>query len=148
MKKYVLMAVMMMACATMWADKYNFLTVSATGDEYISLPTIQKITFANGNCVVTTTAGDYTYPLSEIKKMYFSVDDPTAIEALPEEAENMQYKDGKLKVDGDGMLRIYSSNGALVQMANVKKGANISLGNLKSGLYIVNMGNKTIKLTK
>lgn len=148
MKKHVLAAILMMACTTMWADKYNFLTVSATGEEYISLPTIQKITFADGNCVVTTTSGDYTYPLSEIKKMYFSVDDPTAIEALPQQAENLQYKDGKLKVDGDGMLRIYSSNGALVQLANVKKGANINLSNLKSGLYIVNMGDKTIKLTK
>ena len=82
MKKYFLLAVMMMACTTMWADKYNYLTVSASGDEFISLPTIQKITFANGNCVVTTTSGEYTYPLSEIKKMYFSVEDPTAIEAF------------------------------------------------------------------
>lgn len=147
MKKYVL-AAMMMACTAMWADKYNFLTVSTTGEDYISLPTIQKITFAEGNCVVTTTTGDYTYPLSEVKKMYFSVDDPTAIEALPQETENLQYKDGKLKVNGDGMLRIYSSNGALVQMANVKKGANISLASLKPGLYIVSMGDKTIKVTK
>lgn len=148
MKKIFLLAVMMMACTTMWADKYNYLTVSASGDEFISLPTIQKITFANGNCVVTTTSGEYTYPLSEIKKMYFSVEDPTAIEALPQEAKNLQYKDGKLKVEGDGMLRIYGANGALVQMANVKKGANISLSNLKPGMYIVNMGDKTIKLTK
>ena len=148
MKKYFLLAVMMMACTTMWADKYNYLTVSASGDEFISLPTIQKITFANGNCVVTTTSGEYTYPLSEIKKMYFSVEDPTAIEDLPQETKNLQYKDGKLKVEGDGMLRIYAANGALVQMANVKNGANISLSNLKPGMYIVNMGDKTIKLTK
>ena len=146
--KNLLLAILLMASATMWADKYNFLTVSSTGEDYISLPTIQKITFVNGNCVVTTTSGDYTYPLSEIKKMYFSVDDPTAIEALPQEAENLQYQNGVLKVDGDGMLRIYSANGALVQLANVKKGANINLSNLKSGLYIVNMGDKTIKLTK
>ncbi|MBR4644291.1 MAG: T9SS type A sorting domain-containing protein [Bacteroidaceae bacterium] len=146
--KHFLVAILLMASTTMWADKYNFLTVSSSGEDYISLPTIQKITFANGNCVVTTTTGEYTYPLSEIKKMYFSVDDPDAIEALPQEAENLQYKDGKLRVDGDGMLRIYSANGALVQMANVKKGANINMNNLKSGLYIVNMGDKTIKLTK
>lgn len=146
--KHFLVAILLMASTTMWADKYNFLTVSSSGEDYISLPTIQKITFANGNCVVTTTTGEYTYPLSEIKKMYFSVDDPDAIEALPQEAENLQYKDGKLRVDGDGMLRIYSANGVLVQMANVKKGANINMNNLKSGLYIVNMGDKTIKLTK
>lgn len=146
--KHFLMAILLMASTTMWADKYNYLTVSTTGENFISLPTIQKITFADGNCVVTTTTGDYTYPLSEIKKMYFSVDDPDAIKALPQEAENLQYKDGKLKVEGDGMLRIYSSNGALVQLANVKKGANINLSNLKPGLYIINMGDKTIKLTK
>lgn len=146
--KHLLMAILLMASTTMWADNYNFLTVSSTGEEYISLPTIQKITFSDGNCVVTTTNGDYTYPLNEIKKMYFSVDDPTAIEALPQEAENLKYKNGKLKVEGDGMLRIYSANGALIQLANVKKGANINLGSLKPGMYIVNMGDKTIKLTK
>ena len=147
-KKLFLAAILMMASVVMWADNYNYLTVSASGEKSISLPTIQKITFADGNCIVTTTEGVYTYPLSEIKKMYFSVDDPDAIEALPGEAENLQYKDGTLKVEGDGMLRIYSANGALVQMANVKKGANINLGNLKSGMYIVSMGDKTIKLTK
>ena len=146
--KKLLVAILLMASTTMWADKYNFLTVSSTGENYISLPTIQKITFSDGNCVVTTTNGDYTYPLSEIKKMYFSVDDPTAIEALPQEAENLKYKNGKLKVEGDGMLRIYNANGALVQLANVKKGASINLSNLKPGMYIVNMGDKTIKLTK
>ena len=67
---------------------------------------------------------------------------------MPQETKNLQYKDGKLKVEGDGMLRIYGANGALVQMANVKKGANINLSNLKPGLYIVNMGDKSIKLTK
>ena len=145
--KHLLVAILLMASTTMWADKYNYLTVSTTGEEYISLPTIQKITFADGNCIVTTTKGDYTYPLSEIKKMYFS-EDPDAIKAMPQEAENLKFKDGKLKVDGDGMLRIYSANGALVQMANVKKGANIDLSNLRSGLYIVSMGTSTIKLTK
>lgn len=146
--KHLLATILLMASTTIWADKYNYLTVSSTGENYISLPSIQKITFANGNCVVTTTDGDFTYPLSEIKKMYFSVEDPDAIKALPGETENLQYKDGKLKVDGDGMLRIYGANGALVQMANVKKGANINLSGLPSGLYIVNMGGKTIKLTK
>lgn len=146
--KHLLMAILLMASTTMWADKYNFLTVSSTGEDFISLPTIQKITFSNGNCVVTTTNGDYTYPLAEIKKMYFSVDDPTAIEALPQQTENLKFKDGILMAKGDGMLRIYSANGALIQLANVKKGANINLSSLKPGMYIVNMGDKTIKLTK
>ena len=90
--KHLLVAILLMASTTMWADKYNYLTVSTTGEEYISLPTIQKITFADGNCIVTTTKGDYTYPLSEIKKMYFS-EDPDAIKSMPQEAENLKFKD-------------------------------------------------------
>jgi len=67
---------------------------------------------------------------------------------LPQQTENLKFKDGILMAKGDGMLRIYSANGALIQLANVKKGANINLGSLKPGMYIVNMGDKTIKLTK
>jgi hypothetical protein len=38
--KHLLVAILMVASTTMWADKYNFLTVSSTGEDYISLPTI------------------------------------------------------------------------------------------------------------
>ena len=71
-----------------------------------------------------------------------------AINALPEEAENLTYKDGTLAIKGDGMLRVYNTSGALVSIANVKEGANVSLDGLPSGVYIVRMGNKVIKVRK
>ena len=54
----------------------------------------------------------------------------------------------QLAVKGDGFLRIYSTNGALVNVAYVKEGANVSLDNLPAGVYIVRMGDKTIKVRK
>ena len=54
--KHLLLTILMMASTTSWADNYNYLTVSSTGENYISLPTIQKITFADGNCIVTTSS--------------------------------------------------------------------------------------------
>lgn len=140
--------VLLMASGNIMADTYKYLTIECTNkEESISLPTISKITFNGGNCIVTTSDGDYTYPLSEMQKLTFTVT-PTAIEALPESEKGLKFEDGVLRVDGNGMLRVYNAAGALVQMANVKGGAGISLNNLPKGLYIVSMEGKTIKLRK
>ena len=130
------------------ADNFQYLTVSYGGAEQnISLPLVKKIYFENDYVVVTTTEGTHSYPISVLEKITFT-ESPTAIEALPEQLENLTYKNGTLAIKGDGVLRVYSSNGALVSVAYVKEGANISLAKLPAGVYIVRMGDKTIKVRK
>lgn len=144
--KFFLAAMLLMASTSMMADKY--LTITYSGSEQnIALPIVQKITFENGYVVVTTAEGIHSYPISVLDKMTFT-ESADAIKALPEQAENLTYKDGTLAIKGDGMLRIYNTAGALVSIANVKEGANISLDNLPSGVYVVRMGNKVIKVRK
>lgn len=144
--KSILAALLLMVCANMMAEKY--LTITYSGSEQnISLPIVQKITFEEGYVVVTTAEGKHSYPISVLDKMTFT-ESEDAIKALPEQAENLTYKDGTLSIKGDGMLRIYNTSGALISIANVKEGANISLDNLPAGVYIVHMGNKTIKVRK
>lgn len=150
MKKNIILAALVAAFSlNSLADDYNYLTVSYSGtEESISLPIIQKISFTEESVVVTTTEGQtYTYPLNEMKKMTFT-SEPTAIDAIPEQAKGLKFNNGTLKVNGNGMLHIYNANGVLIQMANVKNGANINLESLPTGLYIINMGDKTIKVTK
>lgn len=150
MKKAFMMAAATLLCAaSLAADEYNYLTVTCTGAEQsISLPTVQKITFADGNAVVTASDGQtYTYPLAELQKMTFTAN-ATAIKALPKQADGLTYKGGTLRVTGTGMLHIYNAAGALVQMAHVQEGANISLGTLPKGIYVVSMGQSTIKVRK
>lgn len=144
--KKILAALLLMTSTNMMADKY--LTITYGGNEQnISLPIVQKITFEDGYVVVTTSDGKHSYPISVLDKMTFT-ESADAIKALPEQAENLTYKDGTLAIKGDGMLRIYNTAGALVSIANVKEGANISLDNLPSGVYVVRMGNKVIKVRK
>ena len=144
--KSILAVLLLMVCTNMMADKY--LTISYSGTEQnISLPIIQKITFEEGYVVVTTAEGKHSYPISILDKMTFT-ESADAIKALPEEAENLTYKDGTLSIKGDGMLRVYNASGALISIANVKEGANVSLDNLPTGVYIVRMGNKAIKVKK
>ena len=148
--KTLIAAMLLMASASMMADNYNFLTIKhGDTEDDISLPTVQRITFEEDYVVVTTSEGKFSYPISVLDKMTFTEkDDATAIEALPEQAKDMTYKDGTLAIKGDGMLRVYSTNGALVSIAYVKEGANISLDKLPAGVYVVRMGDKTIKVRK
>lgn len=148
--KNILAALLLMVSTTMMADEYKYLTISyGEMADSISLPIVQKITFENNRVVVATTEGNYSYPFSILDKITFTTSDTeTAIEALPEQEENLNYKDGMLAVKGDGFLRIYGTNGALVSIANVKEGANISLKSLPAGVYIVRLGDKTIKVRK
>lgn len=144
--KSILAVLLLMISTSMMADKYLTITCSGS-NQSIPLPIVQKITFEEGYVVVTTNEGTHSYPISVLDKMTFT-ETGDAIKALPEQAENLTYKDGTLAIKGDGMLRVYNTSGALVSIANVKEGANVSLDGLPSGVYIVRMGNKVIKVRK
>ena len=146
--KTFLAALLLMASTSMMADNFQYLTLTYGSNEHnISLPIVQRISFEENYVVVTTTEGTHRYPITLLEKITFT-ESATAIEALPEQLENLTYKDGTLAIKGDGLLRVYSANGALVSVANVKEGANISLDKLPAGVYVVRMGDKTIKIWK
>ncbi len=149
MKKLMIMAVMLAAgCVTALAQDYKYLTAAYNSvEKSFELATIQKITFEDGKVVITTSNGVTQLPQSEMEKMYFSAT-ATAIESMALESDDLKMKDGTLNVNGKGLLHIYNSAGLLVQMANVDGQTNISLKNLPKGVYIVNLGKQTIKVSK
>jgi len=144
----LLAALLLLACTSMLADNFKYLTISYNGTEQnISLPIVQKITFQNGYVVVTTTEGENSYPISVMERITFT-ESADAIKALPEQAEDLTYENGTLAIKGNGLMRVYNTSGALVSIANIKEGANISLDGLPTGVYIVRMGDKAIKIKK
>ncbi|MBO7119644.1 MAG: T9SS type A sorting domain-containing protein [Bacteroidaceae bacterium] len=144
----LLAALLLMFGTCMFADENQFLTITFNEQDHnIALPLVQRISFEDNYLVVTTTEGTHKYPISLLDKISFT-ENATAIEALPESAKGMKYEDGVLSIKGDGFLRIFGTNGALLSIANVKEGANISLENFPAGIYIVRMGDKTIKIKK
>jgi hypothetical protein len=148
MKKLFLSALVALSAHTVWADEYNYLTVAYNSvEQSIALGTVQKITFENGNCVVSTTDGKFTYPLSQMEKMKFTVD-PTAIKSLPEASKSLAFANGLLTLGRQGTLRIYNAGGALVRLAEVKKNGTADLRSLPKGLYIISLGEETIKIKK
>lgn len=151
MKTANLLAALLLAVSSnLMADDVKCLTITYSDTEQsIPLPVIQKITFEEGYVVVTTTEGKHSYPISILDRMTFTVkDDADAIKALPEKEENISFEKGILSVKGNGLLCVYNTSGALVSIANVKEGANVSLDNLPAGVYVVRMAGKTIKVRK
>lgn len=147
-KKTLIFSALMMVSMTILADDYNYLTVaSGNTKQSIELATVEKITFENGNAVVYTTGENFTFPLSELQKMTFDVN-PTLVKSLPKASENLKYNKGQLQVSAKGTLCIYDAAGALVSIAKVDEKSNVNLSGLTSGLYIIRLGDQTIKIRK
>lgn len=130
------------------ADDLQYLTAACGNREKsIELAGVQKITFENGNVVVSTTGGPVTFPVTEMKKLAFT-STATAIGDLKSRSKALAYVDGALHVQGSGVLRVYSMTGNLQRLADIRGGAIVSLDNLPKGVYIIQLGNETIKIQK
>lgn len=130
------------------ADGLQYMTAGYNKTEKsIELASIHSITFENGSVVVNTTEGPITFPVAEMEKLFFS-STPTAIRDLKDQSKSLVYVNGVVKVQGTGVLRVYGISGNLQRMANVRGTANVSLESLPQGIYIIRMGNETIKIQK
>lgn len=149
MRKHLLLPVLALCLsATVQADNLQYLTAGYSNKEKsIELATVRKITFENNNVVVLTSEGPVTFPVTEMEKLFFS-STPTAINELKDQSKGLAYVNGVVKVQGTGVLRVYSISGNLQRLANVHGAANVSLESLPQGIYIIRMGSETIKIQK
>lgn len=126
MKKFLLLTLSVVASAA-WADNYSYLTVGYNSvEKSIVLETVQKITFADGQMLVTTSNGTEAFPQSQLEKMFFSTV-PTAIDSVQADASRSGQTEGA----------VYDLSGRRVSDAALPAKA------LKKGLYIVN-GRKVV----
>ena len=72
MRRFIILALLAIS-TSVFAEDFKYLTMGYNNvEKSITLETIQKITFENGQDVVTTSEGSETFPLSQMQKMYFS----------------------------------------------------------------------------
>jgi len=104
-----------------------------------------KMTFADG--IVTIEADEYAF--TNIDRFYISeTDDPTGINAAQTPGTVMQ--NGKLYVESNGRVCLYSLDGKLLQQATAEAGkaACIDMDALPQGVYVVNVNGKSVKVMK
>lgn len=149
MIKRVFIALLMAICTLhVMADDFSlYVTTSGASSEY-QLSSLQKITFSNGNVVLTTSSGKtVSFAISSISKMYFGATS-TAIQQLA--ADSQATWDGTSLVfdSGRGIVNIYRPSGLLVASQTIDGGATISLADLPRGVYIVRIDGKSFKISK
>ncbi len=149
MKKRLLIAALLTAVSLCgMAQEYKYLTAAYNGvEQSFELATVQKITFEDDNVVVTTSQGIMSLPLGEMEKMFFSAE-ATAISSLKSTGKSLTMDGNLLRVSGKGYLYIYNTEGQLVRMAHADGDMSVSLSSLPKGVYIVSLGDETIKITK
>lgn len=85
MKKYLVLILLVVSSLGCHADEYNYLTFETTDGNLVSVPASQLTLNFNGT---TLTVGSETFELSNLVKMYFTVDDvTTGITTITAEAQ-------------------------------------------------------------
>lgn len=150
--KKILTSVMllMIACANVKAED-NHLYIQPNAGETLdwSIPTLQKMTFQNGNVVLTMKDGTSTYaPISSIKRMYICV--PSANSITSVDGKSQCVWDGvRLQVDArpGASVAVYSVNGTSVMHTRLVD-TTVDLQGLNRGMYIVNVDGQVFKIIK
>lgn len=127
MKKVLLALAVLMGTVTAQADDYSYLTFELTDGAKASVEINSLTLTISGN---TLTAGDQTFTLENLSKMYFSTTDETAQGTATGISEAM-------KADLNEATEIYDLQGHRVSRDQMRRGVYI----IKSskGTYKVNI---------
>ena len=151
--KKILLTWMMLASAFALQAEDNHLYIQPNAGENLSwsVPSLQKMTFQNGNLVLTMKNGTSSYtPIMSIERIYIGT--PSEIQGIEEVDNAPLYSwDGEtliLNAQSGAQVRVYNVAGAVVKQERLT-GNSINLRGLAKGLYVVNVDGhifKTIKI--
>lgn len=117
----------MMGTVAVHADDYTYLTFEKSDGTLTSVALSSLSITISGT---TLTAGDQTFTLSDLTKMYFSTANETT--GIEEATTTL-----------DGAVEVFSLNGiAIGKYASMKDAAAL----LKTGIYVIKSKSKTLKV--
>ena len=121
MRKKLLLFMLFIGSMALHAEDYTYLTFETTDGAKVSVSVSSLTITISGT---TLTAGDQSFTLSNLSKMYFSSsNETTGIESFT-------------IVDGDDITEIYDL-----------KGSKVSKDQMHKGVYVVKSKNGTHKIT-
>ncbi len=125
MKKLIVATIALAASIAAHADDLNLYVYGTAGTTTYAFNDLYKLTFSNGNLVITTKTGtSTTVALNSIQQMHFNTAEAESVELTPADQQKEE----------------------LYDMAGRK--VNTTAATAAPGLYIVKKGNKTQKMLK
>ena len=146
--KTIIVATCLAMGMTAAADNYTYLTISQNqGETSYTVSSIDKITFDATDMVISMTNGSTErLPLSGLSTMFFA-NDPAGMAAVGvSPASQITISDGTLRVTvGRGeKFTLYNIKGEAIYSSAAD--ATVDLKNLRQGVYIVKVGNESLKV--
>jgi len=151
-KQFFLLALLLASLAAYAQQPSLGVNLKDGSDATYSLDNIQKITFSNGNVVISTTDGDGgLFAIQDISKMYFY----SASSVMQRAAEKEFFvwspltQELTVRCAAGTPIRVYSANGLTVLTAiQSVSGAPVSLATLPKGIYLVEAADKSTKILR
>ena len=146
--KKVLLSLLLALPLTAAANTYNYLNITAGSSiQSVALKTVKRITFSNGNIIVTTADGtETTASLAALTNLTFT-ETATGVRDINLQPADLQVENGRIVAAGQGVLLLYNARGQVVRQQFV--GSNrteLSMEALPHGIYIARLGNRSIKI--
>ncbi|MBQ7742753.1 MAG: T9SS type A sorting domain-containing protein [Bacteroidaceae bacterium] len=141
MKKIFLLILMAVMVNGWWsmANAQSTLNIHTTTNGTVCFTFAEKpqVTFPSTEVMqIASTTVTVEFPYSEVEKITFNDEDPTAVQTLTVR-------------DNTNEVRIYDLNGRLVRRNRSRDGAvSVDLSTLPVGVYIVKDGKRTYKVKK
>lgn len=136
-----------MTCSLAHADNYAYLTIGQEGGQTsVQVSQIDKITFDANNINIHLTDGTtQQMPLASLSKMFFTGSNQgIATVSASKEVISLDGTTLRLRLADGEQAAIYDLGGVQVFTAN--ESVEFQTSNLRRGVYIVRVGNKTKKI--
>jgi hypothetical protein len=136
------------------AQNSIFIKLNNGNQSNVALASLNKITFSGSNMLLNLNdASSNAFGISDINKITFGIssgindtrnDDPLSVYPNP---TNGFIKFSNLNEEATEII-IYRIDGAIAVRKTISATESVDVSNLSSGLYLVRIGNKTLKFTK
>lgn len=152
MKKLLLFVSLVVGLGSSFAQDIVVQT-SSGGQTSVPLDNVRKITFDNGNMVLSTNGNeDFELPLDNIMKIFFKEGD-AGVDRIVTDANLKLVRNSRNSIGVTGLetaadARIVNTAGSIVMMQRQWNGSDLDISALPSGVYVLVVGNNIFKFSK
>lgn len=148
MKKLLLFVSLVVGLGSSFAQDIVVQT-SSGGQTSVPLDNVRKITFDNGNMVLSTNGNeDFELPLDDIMKILFDEDgsnvDRIVADTNLQLVRNSRNTIGITGLETTADAHIVNTAGSIVMIQRQWNGSDIDISALPSGVYVLVVGNNNI----
>jgi len=148
MKKLLLFVSLVVGLGSSFAQDIVVQT-SSGGQTSVPLDNVRKITFDNGNMVLSTNGYEnFELPLDDIMKILFD-EDGSNVDRIVADTNLQLVRNSRNSIGVTGLetaadARIVNTAGSIVMIQRQWSGSDINISALPSGVYVLVVGNNNI----